>query len=63
MEIVFSEFRDRFSLFFGGLGSGFSGFLGLGNRLENEAIFSAITDPETLNWRGESTTDSSPLKT
>ena len=38
MEIVFSEFRNRFLLFFGGLGSGFSGFLGLENELDNEVI-------------------------
>ena len=50
MEIVFKEFRDRFLSFFGGLGSRFSDFLGLGNRLENEAIFSDETDPEKLNW-------------
>ena len=40
MEIVFNEFRDRLLLFFGSLGSGFSGFLGLENRFENEVIFS-----------------------
>ena len=51
MEIVFDKFRDRLLPFFGGLGSRFSGLLGLENRIENEAIFSDITDPEPLNWR------------
>ena len=37
-------------LFFGGLESRLSGFLGLENRLENEAIFSDITDPEKWIW-------------
>ena len=46
MEIVFSEFRDRFLVFVGCLGSRFSDFLGLENMLENEAIFSEKTDPE-----------------
>ena len=50
-------------LFFVGLGSGFSGCLGLENKLENETIFSDITDPETLNWRDGSTTDLRSLKT
>ena len=39
MEIVFKEFRDRFLVFFGCLGSRFSDFLGLENKLENETIF------------------------
>ena len=46
MEIVFNEFRDRFLLFFGGLGNCFSGFSGLQNRLENRGIFGDETDPE-----------------
>ena len=63
MEIVFDEFRDRILLFFGSLGSCFSGFLGFENTLENEGIFVLQTDPETLNWRGESTGYLGPLKT
>ena len=59
----FYGFRSRLLSFFGGPGSGFSGFLGFGNRLKNRAIFVMRTDPEKLNWRGESTTDLSPLKT
>ena len=35
MEIVFNEFLDRFLLFFGGLGSRFSSFLGLESRILN----------------------------
>ena len=50
MEIVFNDFRARFLLFFGSFGSGFSIFLGLENKLENEAILNEKTDPETLNW-------------
>ena len=41
-------------MFFGCLGSRFSDFLGLENKLENEAIFSDITDPETWIWWGRS---------
>ena len=40
MEIIFSEFRDAFLSFFGRLGIGFSGFLGLENKFENETSFS-----------------------
>ena len=50
MGIVLNEFRDGFLFFFGGLGGRFSGFLGLQNRLEHEAIFSDITDPEKWIW-------------
>ena len=39
MEIVLKEFHDGFLLFFRRLGNGFSGFLGLENKLENETIF------------------------
>ena len=45
MKIVFEEFRDRFLVFFGCLGSCFSDFLGLENKLENETIFSEKPDP------------------
>ena len=55
MGIVFNEFLDRFLSFFGSLGSGFSNFLGLENRLGKEGIFSGITDLETLIWRRRST--------
>ena len=61
MEIVFNDFRDRFLLFFGSLGSGFSGFLGLENRLESEGIFCDVPDPEP--GRGESPRYLGPLKT
>ena len=46
MEIVFNEFRDGCLSFFGSLGSCFSLFLDLENRLENETIFRDVTDPE-----------------
>ena len=49
MEIVFSEFRDRYLLFLGGPGSRFSDFLGLGNKLENETIFGEKPNPKTWN--------------
>ena len=52
METVFNELWDRFLSFFGGLGSNFSGFLGLENRFENETIFGDVTDPEFGIWRG-----------
>ena len=40
METVFKDFRNRFLVFVGCLGSCFSDFLGLENKFENEAIFS-----------------------
>ena len=52
MHIVFNEFRDRFSCFLIALGTVFSGFFSLENKLENEGIFCDVTDPEYLNWRG-----------
>ena len=45
-QIFFNEFRDQCLLFFGSLGSCFSGFLGLENKLENQMIFGDETDPE-----------------
>ena len=57
------NFGIDFARFLEAFGSTFSGFLGLENRLENEAFFSDITDPEALNWRGESTHHLGSLKT
>ena len=48
--------------FFGRLGSRFSGFLGLENRLENRWIFVMQTDPAKLGWRGKSTGYLGPSK-
>ena len=50
MEIVFNELRDRCLSFFESLGKRFSDFLSLESRLENDAIFSDVTNPETLIW-------------
>ena len=50
MEIVFSQFRDGLLSFFGGLVSRCSDFLSLENKLENEAIFGVVKNPEPLNW-------------
>ena len=54
MEIVLMIFQSRFS---GCFGDRFPGFLGLENRFENRWIFGDVTDPETLNWGGESGPD------
>ena len=43
-------------------GEPFSGFLGFENTLENATIFRDVTKSEPGIWRGESTTDLSPLK-
>ena len=43
-----------FLLFFGSLGSGFSGFLGLENKLENPPSFSDTTGSESGFWWGRS---------
>ena len=51
----FNEFRDRFSLFLGSLGSGFSGFLGVENKVEHTTIFSDMTESESGIWWGRST--------
>ena len=50
MGIVFNAFRDGFLSLVEAFGSRFSGFLGLGNRLGNEAIFGDVTDPEKWIW-------------
>ena len=50
MEIVFSEFRDDFLLFFGSLGSRFSDFSSLENTLENATILGVVKNPEPLIW-------------
>ena len=39
IEIVLNEFQDALLSFFGNLGSGFSGFLSLENRLVNDTFF------------------------
>ena len=62
MEIVFNSFLSRISSFVRGLGSRFSGLLGLENRFENRRIFGDVTDPESGIWRGGSGPDLSPLK-
>ena len=43
--------------FLGGLGTCFSGVLGLENRLENRGIPGDVTDSKSLIWRGGSSTD------
>ena len=50
MEIILHEFQDAFLSFFRGLGKGFSGCLGLENKLENETCFSEKTDSEKWIW-------------
>ena len=50
MEIVFKEFRCRFSVFFGCLGTVFLIFFGLGNKLENETFFSEKPDHNEWIW-------------
>ena len=57
MEIVFNELWGRILSFFKSIGDRLSGFLGLGNRVENKRIFGAVTDPESGIWRGGSGTD------
>ena len=52
MKIVFMDFGIDVCCFLEAIGSGFSACFGVENRLENEAFFSDITDPETLNWQG-----------
>ena len=54
-EIVFCEFVDRFLSLLEGIGSRFSGFLGLDNRLENRELFGAVAVSKSLIWRGGST--------
>ena len=54
MEIIFDEFRDVFLLFVGRLGIGFSNFLSLENKLENETIFCEKPDLKTSIWLGRS---------
>ena len=59
----FNEFLHRFLLFLGSLGSGFSGFLGVENKLEHTTIFSDMTESESGIWWGRSTGYLGPLKT
>ena len=63
MEIVFSEFRDGFVSFWGGLGSRFSIFFGFENRLGNETIFAVVKNPEFVIWGGGFTRNLGSLKT
>ena len=63
MEDVFHKCLSRFVSFFKCLGSCFSSFVGLQNRLENEGIFSDVMDAEKWIWGRRSTIDLSPLKT
>ena len=46
----FSQISESKFAFFESLGSRFSGFLGLENRLGNGGIFVMQPDPEMLNW-------------
>ena len=63
MENVFNEFRHRLFIVFECLGNRFSDFVSLENKLENTTIVSDMKKSEPGNWRGESTAESSPLKT
>ena len=53
MEIVFKESRNRILVFFGSLGSRFSDFLGLENKLENQAIFDKLPNLKPSMWWGQ----------
>ena len=57
-----NRFLMDFEVDYGGPWKLFSGVLGLENKFENRGIFVMLTDPETLNWRGESTGYLGPLK-
>ena len=54
MKFVFIEFREWFSVFFGCLGSRFSDFLCLENKLENKTFFHEKLNPEFWIWGGRS---------
>ena len=54
MEIVFSEIRGAFLSFVGSLGSRFSDFFSLENKLKNQTIFGVRTNLESGIWRGRS---------
>ena len=59
MKIVCDELWDRFSPFFGGVGSRFPLYLALKTRLKAQ-LFLDVTDPEPGIRRRRSTTDLSP---
>ena len=63
MEIAFEEFGDRILVFVGCLGSSFSDFLGLEDKLENEANFYEKPNLEPWIWGRISWWYLGPLKT
>ena len=62
MEIVFSEFRNDYCRFLEALRAVFL-FLSFENRLENEANFGVVKNPEFVIWWRRSLGYLAPLKT